>query len=58
VATLADLDVLALGMPEATKEVSEDGRPAYRVHGKRSASIAGSGPTRAIPAPASGWMTC
>jgi hypothetical protein len=33
VATLADLDVLALGMPEATKEVSEDGRPAYRVHG-------------------------
>jgi hypothetical protein len=30
---MADLDELALGMPEATKEV-EDGRPTYRVHGK------------------------
>jgi hypothetical protein len=32
--TMADLDELALAMPEATKEVSEDGRPAYYVHGK------------------------
>ena len=31
---MADLDELALGMPQATKEVSEDGRPAYLVHGK------------------------
>src|ERR671931_1451357 len=31
---MADLDKLALGMPQATKEVSEDGRPAYFVHGK------------------------
>ena len=31
---MADLDELALAMPQATKEVSEDGRPAYRVHGK------------------------
>jgi hypothetical protein len=31
--TMADLDELALSMPQATKEVS-DGRPAYRVHGK------------------------
>ncbi len=30
---MADLDKLALGMPEATKEV-EDGRPTYLVHGK------------------------
>ena len=30
---MTDLDELALGMPQATKEVS-DGRPAYRVHGK------------------------
>src|SRR3954463_14551354 len=29
-----DLDRLALAMPETTKEVSEDGRPEYRVHGK------------------------
>jgi hypothetical protein len=32
--TMADLDELALAMPEATKEVSGDGRPAYLVHGK------------------------
>jgi hypothetical protein len=30
---MKDLDRLALGMPEATKEV-EDGRPTYKVHGK------------------------
>jgi hypothetical protein len=29
-----DLDELALAMPETTKEVTDDGRPAYRVHGK------------------------
>ena len=33
VATMKDLDKLALGMPEATKEV-EDGRPTYKVHDK------------------------
>jgi hypothetical protein len=33
-ATMADLDELALAMPHATKEVTDDGRPAYRVHGK------------------------
>ena len=33
-ATMADLDELALAMPEATKEISEDGRPSYLVHGK------------------------
>ena len=32
--TMADLDELALSMPEATKETSEDGRPSYLVHGK------------------------
>ena len=31
---MADLDVLALALPQATKEVSEDGRPTYLVHGK------------------------
>src|ERR671930_2010519 len=34
-ATMADLDELALAMPQTTKEVSEDGRPSYSVHGKR-----------------------
>jgi len=33
-ATMADLDELALAMPETTKELSDDGRPAYLVHGK------------------------
>jgi hypothetical protein len=33
-ATMTDLDELALTMPQATKEVSDDGRPTYLVHGK------------------------
>jgi hypothetical protein len=33
-ATMADLDRLALAMPQTTKQVSDDGRPAYLVHGK------------------------
>jgi len=32
---MADLDELALSLPQATKEVSEDGRSSYSVHGKR-----------------------
>jgi hypothetical protein len=31
---MADLDELALSMPLTTKDVSDDGRPAYFVHGK------------------------
>ena len=33
-ATMADLDELALALPQTTKDVSDDGRPEYRVHGK------------------------
>jgi hypothetical protein len=33
-ATMRDLDRLALSLPQATKELSDDGRPAYKVHGK------------------------
>ena len=33
-ATMADLDELALSLPQTTKELSDDGRPEYRVHGK------------------------
>ena len=33
-ATMADLDDVALALPQATKELSDDGRPSYRVHGK------------------------
>jgi hypothetical protein len=32
---MADLDELALSLPQVTKELSEDGRPSYLVHGKR-----------------------
>ena len=31
---MSDLDELALAMPQVTREVSEDGRPSYLVHGK------------------------
>ena len=33
-ATMRDLDRLALALPQTTKEVSEDGRPSYLVNGK------------------------
>ena len=29
-----DLDALAMGMPQTTKELTPDGRPRYLVHGK------------------------
>ena len=31
---MKDLDELALALPQATKEIAEDGRPTYLVHGK------------------------
>jgi hypothetical protein len=34
-ATMADLDEIALALPQTMKEVSGDGRPSYLVHGKR-----------------------
>ena len=33
-ATMSDLDKLALAMPQVTKELSDGERPAYFVHGK------------------------
>ena len=33
-ATMTDLDELAMAMPQTTKELSADGRPSYLVHGK------------------------
>jgi hypothetical protein len=32
---MADLDELAMAMPQTAKEVTDDGRPAYSMHGKR-----------------------
>jgi hypothetical protein len=34
VTTMKDLDELALSMPQTTKDLSDDGRPSYLVHGK------------------------
>jgi hypothetical protein len=31
---MRDVDKLALAMPEATKDVDDDGRPSYSAHGK------------------------
>jgi hypothetical protein len=31
---MADLDELALALPETTKEIASDGRPTYLAHGK------------------------
>jgi hypothetical protein len=31
---MADLDKLALSLPQTTKDVSDEGRPTYLVHGK------------------------
>ncbi|HST16446.1 MAG TPA: MmcQ/YjbR family DNA-binding protein [Gaiellaceae bacterium] len=31
---MADLDALALELPQVTRDVSDDGRPTYSVHGK------------------------
>lgn len=31
---MADLDELAMAMPQTTREMSDDGRPSYLVHGK------------------------
>ena len=31
---MADLDELALELPQVVKDVSDDGRPSYHVHGK------------------------
>jgi hypothetical protein len=33
-ATMADLDELALSLPQTTKELTSDGRPEYYVHDK------------------------
>ena len=31
---MAELDAFALSLPQTTKELADDGRPSYRVHGK------------------------
>ena len=57
-ATMADLDELALALPETTQEVSEDGRPAYAAQGKIFAFHRSQRRTRSTPTRASGMATC
>ena len=55
---MADLDRLAMAMPETTKEVSDDGRPAYLVHGKMYCFHRGQGADAVDATRASGSTTC
>lgn len=50
VATMEDFDRLAMAMPLTTKEVTEDGRPSYHVHGKLYAFHRGQRPDAVDPA--------
>ena len=56
-ATMADLDVLALALPETTREDSGDGRPAYKAHGQMFSVIAAGALTPSTPIRASGSTT-
>ena len=47
--TMADLDQLAMAMPQTTKEGSDDGRPPYRVHGKLNCDHRGRRPDAIDP---------
>jgi hypothetical protein len=49
-ATMADLDELALAMPQAMRRLSDDGRPAYLVHGKLFCCHRGRRPDAVDPA--------
>jgi hypothetical protein len=50
VATPADLDALALSLPQTTKETSADGRPRYLVRGKLFLCHRGQRPDAVDPA--------
>lgn len=52
-----DLDRLALAMPETSKDLSDDGRPTYRVHGKHFVLQRGLRKTRSTPRRASPGTT-
>ena len=56
-ATMADLDALALALPETTREDSGDGRPAYKAHGKMFVCHRGRRPDASTPTRASGSTT-
>jgi hypothetical protein len=47
---MADVDELALSLPETTKALSDDGRPTYLVHGKMFCFHRGPRPDAVDPA--------
>jgi hypothetical protein len=47
---MADLDALALSLPQTAKETSDDGRPRYLVHGKLILCHRGQRPDAVDPA--------
>lgn len=47
---MADLDELATALPQVTKEVTDDGRPSYSVHGKMFCFHRGRRPDAVDPA--------
>jgi hypothetical protein len=53
---MADLDEVALSLPQVAKEVSDDGRPAYRVHGKLFCCQRGRRPD-AVDAETGEWLS-
>jgi hypothetical protein len=55
---MADLDELALALPQTTKEISDDGRPSYLVHGKRFCLQRSRRPDAVDPRRESGSTTC
>ena len=46
---MTDLDELALSLPHTTKELSDDGRPSYRTHGKLFCCLRGRRPDAIDP---------
>ena len=54
----ADLDELAPSLPQTTKELSEDGRPEYRVHGNLYFCQRGRARTPSTPRRGNGSTTC
>jgi hypothetical protein len=47
---MTDLDEIALSLPQVVKEVTEDGRPSYSVHGKMFCFHRGQRPDAVDPA--------
>jgi len=54
---MRDVEKVALAMPGATRELDDDGRPTYSVHGKFFCFHRRPARTRSTPRPANGSTT-